>query len=120
MNSIRVSDRDVELKLSVFVYLDQNHPDGDVYVAYCPELDLAGSGHGEKEARDSFEWVMKDYLDDMLSQGTLESDLIQHGWKKAKNGEIKEPSWPTLMRSRRMSDIFRQERFTKYSMPFTV
>ena len=108
------------MKLSVFVFLDKKHPDGDVYLAYCPELDLVGSGHGEEEAKSSFEWVMKDYIDDMLSQGSLEEDLLYHGWTRAKDGRIKEPALNVLARSRKLGDILKLDSFKKISVPFVV
>ena len=37
-----------------------------------------------ENAKKDFEWIMEDYLDDMVKQGTLEQDLAEHGWKAAK------------------------------------
>lgn len=80
MNMIKVSNKGIQVKVSVFVYLDQDHPDGDMFIAYCPSLNLIGYGNGEENAKKDFEWIMDDYLNDMVSQGTLEEDLRNHGW----------------------------------------
>ena len=80
MNMIKVSNKGIQVKVSVFVYLDTEHPDNDMFIAYCPSLNLVGYGNGEENAKKDFEWVMNDYLSDMVSQGTLEEDLRNHGW----------------------------------------
>ena len=41
-----------------------------------------------ENAKKDFEWIMEDYLDDMVKQGTLEQDLAEHGWKAAKKSSI--------------------------------
>ena len=84
MNTIKISDKDIKVKVSLFVYLDENHPDGNVFVAYCPSLNLVGYGNGEENAKKDFEWIMDDYLTDMMSQGTLKEDLISLGWTESK------------------------------------
>lgn len=83
-NFINVSNKGIQVRVSVFVYLDTEHPDGDMYIAYCPSLNLVGYGNGMENAKKDFEWIMEDYLDDMLKQGTLEKDLVEHGWKATK------------------------------------
>ncbi|MBO4801101.1 MAG: hypothetical protein J5545_04465 [Bacteroidaceae bacterium] len=80
MSHIITSNRGIQAELSVFLYPDRNHPDGDVWIAYCPELDLVGCDHGEESAKKSFEIVFRDYLDYTIEQGTLEQDLLAHGW----------------------------------------
>ena len=80
MNMIKVSNKGIQVKVSVFVYLDTEHPDSDMFIAYCPSLNLIGYGNGEENAKKDFEWIMDDYLNDMVSQGTLEEDLRNHGW----------------------------------------
>ncbi|MBR1688477.1 MAG: hypothetical protein IJ710_08110 [Prevotella sp.] len=82
MGVIKKSGNHINLELSVFVYKDNDYPNGDMYIAYCPELDLAGYDTTNKKARKSFEFVLKDYLDYTTENGTLESDLLKHGWRK--------------------------------------
>ena len=82
MNTIKVSSKGIEVKVSVFVYLDTDYPKKGMFIAYCPSLDLIGYGVGEENARKDFEWIMEDYFSDMMSQGTLQEDLMSHGWKR--------------------------------------
>ena len=90
MNTIEVSNKGINVKVSVFLYLDTEHPDKDMFIAFCPSLNLVGYGNGEEKAKKDFEWIMKDYLDDMTAQVTLEQDLLNHGWKEAQK-TFKEP-----------------------------
>ena len=81
MNAIKLSSKGIQVKVSVFLYLDTDHPDDDMYIAYCPSLNLVGYGNGEDKAKQDFQWMMSDYLCEMLRQGTLEEDLLGLGWK---------------------------------------
>ena len=100
MNTIKVSSKGIEVKVSVFVYLDTKHPDGDMFIAYCPSLNLVGYGNGEENARKDFEWIMNDYLNDMVSQGTLAKDLVSLGWKEGKRS-FSEPKVSDMMKTNR-------------------
>ena len=42
MNTIQVKENSVNAELSVYLYKDDSYPNGDMYIAYCPELDLTG------------------------------------------------------------------------------
>ena len=67
---------DISIRVSVYTFRE-----GDNVIAYCPSLDLSGYGRTQKEAKESFGIVMKDYLDYCTSEGTLHEDLISHGWQ---------------------------------------
>ncbi|MBQ6050227.1 MAG: hypothetical protein IJL35_06495 [Bacteroidaceae bacterium] len=120
MNSIKVSNKGIEINVSVFVYKDLDYPNGDMYIAYCPELDLVGYDTTNRKARKSFEFVLKDYLDDTIENGTLEEDLLEHGWKKFKNGKIVEPTYSEMLKKTQLKSILRQDKVTKYSVPVSV
>ena len=96
MNLIKVSDKGIQAKVSVFVYLDTEYPDGDMFIAYCPSLNLIGYGNGEENAKKDFEWMMDDYLNDMVTKGTLEEDLKNHGWTVVKES-FSEPKISDMM-----------------------
>lgn len=117
MSTIRKSGSNVSVELSVFVYKDLEYPNGDMYIAYCPELDLVGYDTTDKKARKSFEYVLKDYLDYTLEKGTLEADLLEHGWRKYKNGKLVEPSYSNMLKNTQLKSVLRQNEFTKYSVP---
>lgn len=120
MSTIRISKSNIELKVSVYVYLDTEHPDKDVYVAYCPELNLVGCGHGEEEAKQSFEWVMKDYIEEMVKENALEDDLLKMGWTKRKDGGVNKPTLRAMIKHSRLNDILTADRYSKYSVPVLV
>jgi len=68
------------IKLPMIIFEE----DGTV-VCYCPALDLAGSGYSEKEAVDSYKYVMTEYFDHTTKEKTLEKDLLRLGWQIKKN-----------------------------------
>ena len=88
MNSIKVSNKGIEINVSVFVYKDLDYPNGDMYIAYCPELDLVGYDTTNRKARKSFEFVLKDYLDDTIENGTLEEDLLSMDGKSSRTEKL--------------------------------
>ena len=91
-----------------------------MYIAYCPELDLSGYDTNENGARKSFEVALNDYLDYTTQNGTLEEDLLSHGWRKYKDGRITVPSIPTLVRKPQFSDVLRRKEYRKYSVPVSI
>lgn len=55
--------------------------EGRMYVAFAPALDLVAQGKNMTEARDNLEEVFEIYLEETLSKGTLEKDLVRCGWQ---------------------------------------
>jgi hypothetical protein len=78
------SNGGVEISVSLFTFKE-----GDVYIAYCPSLDLSGYDHDEAKAKADFEAMLADYLAWQMRNGTLRADLSAHGWHigKAKGNE---------------------------------
>lgn len=119
MGTITIDNNKVEGLLSVFVFLDTSHPKKNVWVAYCPELDLVGSDYGEENAKKSFETVLKEYINYTMKQGTLKEDLLSHGWQEKDNKWIK-PSYKMLVKEGKLDEVFEQQNFSKYSIPVTA
>lgn len=117
MSTIKRSGSNIRVEVSVFVYKDQDYPNGDMYIAYCPELDLVGYDTTSRKARKSFEFVLKDYLDYTTKEGTLEQDLIEHGWRRYKNGKLVEPSLDCMLKKTQLRAVLNQNSYTKYSVP---
>lgn len=65
----------VEISVSVFTFKE-----GDVYIAYCPSLDISGYDSDEAKAKADFEAMLADYLTWQMRNGTLRTDLSAHGW----------------------------------------
>ena len=55
-----------------------------------------------------------------MEKGTLEEDLIEHGWKKLKNGKIVEPSYNEMLKRTQLKTVLGQHRFSKYSVPVSA
>ena len=51
--------------------------------------DVRTTDYTEEGAKKSFEFVLKDYLDYTVENGTLEQDLINHGWLYKAFGKAK-------------------------------
>ena len=91
-NSIRFNhDNRVEISVSLIVFKE-----GELVIAYCPSLDLSGYDHTEEEALADFDFMLSDYLDTQLRQGTLRDDLVTHGWV-IENDSLAEPSFSDMM-----------------------
>ena len=120
MSTIKRFGNNISIEVSVFVYKDLDYPNGDMYIAYCPELDLAGYDTTNKKARESFMFVLKDYLSYTTEKGTLESDLLKHGWRKYKNGRIVEPTYSEMLKRSQLKTVLNQKRLSKYSVPVFV
>lgn len=120
MNTIKLSGRDLSAHLSVYLYIDTSYPKPDMWIAYCPELDLCGYGYGEDAAKKSLEISLQEYFDYTLAHGTLNADLIAHGWHQRKDGRLSSPSQKTLMRNSQLSHILSLPRFRKEPMPAFV
>lgn len=112
MKTIEINNTGIKANLSVFIFKED-----DVFHAYCPELDLVGYDKTEDGARKSFEWVLKDYFDYTIANGTLEQDLINHGWRRAKSGKVAEPTQSMLLRRSQLKRVLKKSEFNKYSVP---
>ena len=106
--------------VSLFVYRDTDYPEGPVFIAYCPELDLTGADITAASARRSFNIVLRDYLDYGLQNGTLEDDLAKHGWVRGKDGRICQPSNSAMLKEKRVREILRQNEYHKYAIPVAL
>ena len=115
MKTIEIKNTGVKANLSVFMFKE-----GDIYHAYCPELDLVGYDKTKEGARKSFELVLKDYLEYTIQNGTLEQDLLNHGWRKGKSGIVTEPTPSMMLRRSQLRKVLGKSEFNKYSIPVTL
>lgn len=58
--------------MSVYVFKEN-----DVFVAYCPSLDLSGYNQTEEAARADFEYVLHEYVKYQMQHDTLDKDLTR-------------------------------------------
>ena len=54
--------------------------EGEMYTAYCPELDLATCGHTIEEVRHNLHEVIKIFLQETADMGTLGELLAEAGY----------------------------------------
>ncbi len=54
--------------------------EGNMYTAYCPELDLATCGHTIEEARHNLREVIEIFLEETAKMGTLRELLAEAGY----------------------------------------
>lgn len=119
MNTIKVSSKGIEVQVTVFVYLDTDYPKKGMFIAYCPSLDLIGYGMGEENARKDFEWIMEDYLSDMMSQGTLEEDLRSRGWKMTKKAFNEPKISDMIVNNKELKDFIDSNLYQKINIDRT-
>ncbi len=74
------SHKGTNIKLPLIIF-----EEGGTIICYCPSLDLSGYGYNEKEAIDSYKYVMAEYFDHSVEKETLEKDLKRLGWHITKN-----------------------------------
>ena len=69
----------VETNLSVFLFEED-----EIFYCYCPPLDLYGYGRSEKEAKDSFDVNLTEFIKYTQNKNTLTEELQRLGWKVTK------------------------------------
>jgi hypothetical protein len=79
-------DQSIEVQLGVLIFQE-----GDSYLAYCPALQLSTYGDSVPDVKEAFEDMISSYAEDCLKAGTLEKDLIAHGWQLQQASGIVEP-----------------------------
>lgn len=107
-------------QISVYTYIDKNHPKDNVWIACCPELDLTGCGYSEDEAKNSLKIALDDYIEYALTEGTLEADLLAHGWNKDKVGKLQEPPLASQIETELLQSVLSIPSYNKNPMPIFV
>jgi len=74
------------------------------YIAYCPSLDLSSSAESFNEAVSNFYESFQLYVETCVEMGTLQQDLLAHGWKIKKSG-ITPPKYTTIIKKPEMKNL---------------
>ena len=69
-------DNVLELQLNVLVFQQDEY-----FVSYCPSLELSSYGDSIQSAKEGFDEVMNDLVDQWTKNKTLKKDLTDLGWK---------------------------------------
>lgn len=100
----------VNINISVYLFEEDN-----CVIAYCPSLDLSGYGSNRKEAKQSFDIVLKEYLHYCMSNNTLLDDLKNHGWA-VKGDMTNEPAVNIMLRQNStLKNVLQKPRYSKFS-----
>ena len=83
-------------------------------VESCCKGILVANGHTANSMED---YKKKDYFDYTVENGTLEQDLLNHGWRKLKSGKVSEPTPASLLRRSQLKKVLGKREFSKYSIP---
>ena len=69
------NDKFIEVQLGVLVFQEE-----DSYLAFCPALNLSTYGESINDVKGAFDDLIAAYIEDCTKMGTLEKDLLSHGW----------------------------------------
>ncbi|OAV67628.1 hypothetical protein Barb4_02390 [Bacteroidales bacterium Barb4] len=90
----------------------------EIYVVYCPALDLSAYENTEDAAKKAFESILDENINYWMNKGTLYKDLQEHGWqiKGKSQRQIKAPSRAYMMeKNEALRDITQNKKYTEYS-----
>lgn len=107
-NTITLNGQAVSVSVSVFLFKE-----GEVFIAYCPSLDLSGYDTTEDKARADFEYILQEWLQEQVTNGTLQEDLTRYGWKIEHGGATEPTVEEILQRNRSASKVFELPEFRK-------
>ena len=60
--------------------------EGNIFISYCPELDVSSCGDTVEEARANLRTAVRLFVEEAEKMGTLASILKESGFKKTANG----------------------------------
>lgn len=104
----------LKINLSVISFKED-----DVFIIYCPSLDVSGYGYSKKEAEDSFNLIMADFFNEATVNGTLLDELKRLGWKitsKDNSHLLIPPSLDEMLRDNDhpLKEIWDEKDFSKH------
>lgn len=108
----------VNVGLSMYIFKEE-----DVFIVYCPALDMSAYGDTEQQAKKAFEDVLEESLKYMLNKSTLKQDLINHGWKlkSLKQKKIKAPSIEEMMKKNSsFRELINKKEYTTYKQTIGI
>jgi len=76
----------VSVKLPMQIIKEDN-----VYVAYCPALEIATQGETFEEAEQMFDELVRIFIEEAYNRGTLDKVLKDCGWVESPDSHAWEP-----------------------------
>lgn len=92
MAGIRHRGNVVNVSLSVIIFKEDN-----VFIAYCPAVNVYGYGMDEDEAKKSFEVSVSEFFRYTLHKDTLCAELEALGWNVKSNSKFTPPEFSSLL-----------------------
>ena len=75
-NTLKRSDHSIIVSLEVALFQED-----EMWVAYCPALEVSSYGENQEDARKAFDEAMQIFLSETIRKGTLERYLLRLGWQ---------------------------------------
>jgi hypothetical protein len=75
-NTVLKSKHSININVQVVLFEEDN-----MWVAYCPALELSSYGDDQREAKKAFDEAMNIFLSETDRKGTLERYLLKLGWQ---------------------------------------
>lgn len=90
------------------------------YIAYCPSLDISTCADTHNEAISNFYEMFQLHIETCLEMGTLQEDLLSHGWK-LRDKSLTPPALITLIKKPEVRKLFDDNRnFERISAPTVI
>lgn len=94
-----MGQQDYRFSIEFIVFQENN-----VYVAYCPALDISSSGKNFNEAVGNFYEMFQLHIECCIENHTLHEDLLAHGWVLNKKN-ITPPKFSSLLKKKEVSRV---------------
>jgi hypothetical protein len=115
--SVTTNSGQVTAQLELYKFKEDN-----MYVIYCPAIDLSAYGRTSKEAEMAFKETFRLHISYCLSKKTLGQDLLSHGWEiKGKQKKLKAPTTEQLFNTNKtLRDIIFNKNYSKLSQSIAI
>lgn len=109
----------IEIILSIISFKENN-----IHMIYAPALDLFGYGKTKKEAKESFEITLDEFVRYTINKDTLIPELKRLGWdvseSKKKPKFIAPPLSHLLSDNKQFNEIFNKGEYHKYDQQVAI
>jgi hypothetical protein len=114
---LKTKKGEISAQLQLFMFKED-----DMFIVFCPAIDLSAYGKSEKEAELEVSEVFRLHMSYCLAKRTLEEDLKAHGWDiKHKQKEILAPKIEELLpKNETLQDIIYNRDYVKMSRPIQI
>lgn len=94
------AETEYRFSLEYYIFME-----GTDYVVYCPALDISTCAKTYNEAVSSFYEMFQLHIECCVENGTLQDDLLSHGWRVHKKS-ITPPTVAFIMKKPEMKKLF--------------